>query len=138
MSQPAPRPVRRKKPAKPQFTSTILLLEGVLVLFAALTAYGLQVLPAGVIWTVAGVMFLVFVLLSRMVELPGGYVAGSIAQVLVLACGMVIPMMYLLGVVFIALWVSAYRLGARIDAERAAYDAEHPDERGPEDARRAH
>lgn len=130
--------MRRKKPAKPQFTSTILLLEGVLVLFAALTAYGLQVLPAGVIWTVAGIMFVVFVVLSRLVTAPGGYVAGSIAQVLVLACGLVIPMMYLLGVVFIALWISAYRLGARIDAERAAYDAEHPDERGPEDARRAH
>lgn len=126
MSQPAPRPVRRKKPARPQFTSTILLLEGVLVLFAALTAYGLRVLPVGVIWTVAGVMFLVFVLLSRMVTVPGGYIAGSIAQVLVLACGFVIPMMFLLGVVFIALWVSAYRLGGRIDAERAAYDAAHP------------
>lgn len=130
MSQPAPRPVRRKKPAKPQFTSTILLLEGVLVLFAALTAYGLAVLPAAVIWTVAGVMFLVFVLLSRMVTLPGGYIAGSIAQVLVLACGFVIPMMFLLGMVFIALWVAAYRLGSRIDAERAAYDAAHPEELG--------
>ncbi|MEV7972983.1 DUF4233 domain-containing protein [Cellulomonas sp. NPDC089187] len=134
MSQPAPRPVRRKKPAKPQFTSTILMLEGVLVLFAALTAYGLRVLPPTVIWTVGGVMFVVFLLLSRMVTLPGGYIAGSVAQVLVLACGFVIPMMFLLGVVFIALWVSAYRLGSRIDAERAAYDAAHPDERGPRPA----
>ncbi len=100
------------------------------MLFAALTAYGLAVLPAAVIWTVAGVMFLVFVLLSRMVTLPGGYIAGSIAQVLVLACGFVIPMMFLLGVVFIALWVAAYRLGSRIDAERAAYDAAHPEELG--------
>jgi hypothetical protein len=134
VSQPAPRPVRRKKPAKPQFTSTILMLEGVLVLFAALTAYGLQVLPGPVIWTVAGVMFVVFLLLSRMVTAPGGYIAGSIAQLLVLACGFVIPMMFLLGVVFLALWIAAYRLGARIDAERAAYDAEHPDERGPQPA----
>jgi hypothetical protein len=124
----ASRPPRPKRPAKPQFTSMILVLEAVLVLFAALTAYGLRSAPPAVIWTLAGSMFLVLVVLSRMVTRPGGYVAGSVAQVLVIACGVVIPLMYVLGLLFAVLWFVSLRLGARIDAERAAFDAEYPDQ----------
>ncbi len=122
----APRAGRPKRPAKPQFTSMILVLEGVLVLFAALTAYGLASLPAGVLWSVAGALFLLLVVLSRLVTVPGGYVAGSVAQVLVLACGFVLPAMFALGALFVLLWVVALRLGGRIDRERAAFDAAHP------------
>jgi hypothetical protein len=123
MSMHASRPVRPKRPAKPQFTSMILVLEGVLVLFAALTAHGLESLPGPVLWSSAGAIFLALVVLSRLVTVPGGYVAGSIAQVLVLACGFVLPAMFALGGLFVVLWVVALRLGGRIDRERAAYDA---------------
>ena len=129
----ASRPPRPKRPAKPQFTSMILVLEGVLVLFAALTAYGLS--AAGVIsvepaalWTVAGVLFVVLVVLSRLVTVPGGYVAGSVAQLVVIACGFVIPLMFALGLLFAVLWFASLRLGGRIDRERAAFDAEYPDQ----------
>ena len=124
----ASRPPRPKRPAKPQFTSMILVLEGVLVLFAALTAYGLRSAPPPVIWTVAGSMFLVLVVLSRLVTRPGGYVAGSVAQLLVIACGVVIPLMYVLGLLFAVLWFVSLRLGGRIDAERAEFDRLYPDQ----------
>lgn len=131
----AARPARPKRPAKPQFASTILVLEGVLVLFAALTAHGLAAAgvlgtPTGVLWPVAGLVFVVLVVLSRLVTVPGGYLAGSVAQVLVLACGFVVPLMFALGVLFAVLWAVSLRLGARIDRERAAYDAAHPEESG--------
>lgn len=128
MSMHASRPVRRKRPAKPQFASMILVLEGVLVLFAALAAYGLESVDRGVLWPVAGALFVVLVLLSRLVTAPGGYVAGSVAQLLVVACGLAIPLMYALGVLFAVLWFVSLRLGARIDRERAAFDAAHPDQ----------
>jgi hypothetical protein len=64
--------------------------------------------------------------LSRTVTRPGGYVAGSVAQVLVLAAGVVMPMMAVVGAVFVIMWVVALRLGGRIDRERAAWDAAHP------------
>lgn len=128
MSMHAARPPREKRPAKPQFTSMILVLEGVLVLFAGLTAYGLRSAPPSAIWSVAGSAFVVLVLLSRMVTRPGGYVAGSVAQLAVIACGVVIPLMYALGVLFAVLWFVSLRLGARVDAERAAFDAEYPDQ----------
>jgi hypothetical protein len=133
MTEPAP--VRRKRPARPQFASTVLLLEAFLVLFATLVAFGLAVaartgLSTGTVWLVGGVLMVVLVVLSRTVTRPGGYVAGSVAQALVLAAGVVVPMMVVLGGVFVLMWVVALRLGGRIDRERAEWDAAHPGELG--------
>jgi len=130
MTTPAPA-VRRKRPARPQFASSVLLLEAVLVLFATLTAFGLAAAKqteysAGTAWLVGGALVVLLAVLSRTVTRPGGYVAGSLAQVLVLVTGAVVPMMALLGAVFVIMWVVALRLGGRIDRERAEWDAAHP------------
>jgi hypothetical protein len=130
MTTPAPT-VRRKRPARPQFASSVLLLEAILVLFATLTAYGLAAarqttFAAGTAWLVGGALIVVLAVLSRTVTRPGGYVAGSVAQVVVLAAGVVMPMMAVVGAVFVIMWVVALRLGGRIDRERAAWDAAHP------------
>ncbi|MBX6371033.1 MAG: DUF4233 domain-containing protein [Acidothermus sp.] len=42
-----------------------------------------------------------------------GYLLGTVMQVLAIACGIVVPAMYALGVVFSALWVTAIFLGAK-------------------------
>ncbi|HEX5332673.1 MAG TPA: DUF4233 domain-containing protein [Cellulomonas sp.] len=130
MTSPSPT-VRRKRPARPQFASSILLLEAILVLFATLTAYGLAAakqteFSTGTAWLVGGALMVVLAVLSRTVTRPGGYVAGSVAQALVLAAGVVMPTMAVVGAVFVILWVVALRLGARIDRERAEWDAAHP------------
>jgi len=129
--------IKPKKPAKVQFASTTLLLEAFVVVFATLVAYGLRGIPysrgplelpsAASIWLVGGVLALVLVVLSRAVGTPGGYVAGSVVQVPFLGLGLVVPMMFVVGGIFVVLWVVSLRLGGRIDRERAAYDAEHPD-----------
>lgn len=131
-AQPAaPGRIRRKRPARQQFASTMLLLEAFLVLFATLVAYGLanagqvSLRPASV-WAFGGALMLVLVVLSRAVARPGGYVAGSVVQVVVLAMGFVVPMMFAVGGVFVVLWVVSLRLGGRIDRERAEWDAAHP------------
>jgi hypothetical protein len=46
--------------------------------------------------------------------------AGHILQVASIGLGFVIPAMFLLGVVFAALWATAVILGERIDREKAA------------------
>jgi hypothetical protein len=126
-----PPAVRRKRPAKPQFTQTILVLEAVLVFFATLVAYGLRVTDVGTIWLVGGFLTLLLIVLSGFVSRPGGYVAGSVAQALVLAGGFAVPMMFVVGAVFVVLWVVALRLGGRIDRERAEFDAANPGVVGP-------
>ncbi|MCC2309034.1 DUF4233 domain-containing protein [Cellulomonas chengniuliangii] len=132
MSTPAP-VVRRKRPARLQFTSTILLLEAFLVLLVTLVAHGLAAIDEGgpsraAIWLVGGALMLMLVVLSRLMTWPGGYAAGSVAQVLVLATGIVVPMMFVVGGIFVVMWVVSLRLGGRIDRERAEWAAAHPED----------
>ncbi|WP_418277328.1 DUF4233 domain-containing protein [Isoptericola jiangsuensis] len=125
-----------RKPAKVQFAATVLQLEAFVVAFAAVALHGLResvyergplALDPTTTWIVTGVLFVVLIALSRMVASPGGYLAGSVVQVPVLALGLLLPMMYVVAGVFVIMWWVALRLGGRIDAERAAYDAEHPE-----------
>jgi len=118
-------PERRKAPAKRQFASTTLLLEAFLVLFATLVAFGLRVADPVTVWVTGGVLMVVLVVLSRLVGQPGGYIAGSVVQGIVLAGAFVIPQMIVIGIVFLAMWVTALRLGGRIDRERAEWDVAH-------------
>lgn len=111
----APGPLRS---ARRQFASTILVLEAFVVLFAALVAYGLRVAAPEVLWGVGGALGLALVLVAGMLRWPGAYVAGSVLQVALLLTGVVVPTMFLVGGIFVVLWVVALRLGGRIDRER--------------------
>ena len=128
--------VRRKRPAKPQFAQTMLILEACCVFFGTLVAYGLRIASTGAIWAVGGGLTLALLVISGIVARPGGYVAGWVAQVWVVAAALVLPstargMALVVAGVFIVLWAVSLRLGGRIDRERAEYDAAHPGEVGP-------
>lgn len=123
--------VRRKRPAKPQFSQTILVLEACLVLFATLVAYGLRVASTGVVWAVGGTLALVLVLASGLVGRRGGYAVGWVLQGWLLAAAIILPAVardiaVIVVLVFVGLWFAALRIGGRIDRERAEYDARHP------------
>lgn len=136
-AQPAPNPaIRRKRPARIVFGEAMLLLEAFLVVFATLVAYGLRVAPNGVVWGVGLGLAAVLAVLGGLQRFRSGRVAGSVAQAAVLAGGFAVPMMFVIGGVFVVLWVAMMRLGARIDRERAAFDAAHPDAVEPPSARR--
>ncbi|MGH3369883.1 MAG: DUF4233 domain-containing protein [Nocardioidaceae bacterium] len=49
---------------------------------------------------------------------PWAYHLGWVIQVASLALGLVVPMMFLLGAIFTALWAGAFFLGAKVDRER--------------------
>lgn len=119
--------IRPRRPARQQFGAVVLQLEAFLVLFATLVAFGLRVADPVAVWTVGGALAVVLLLLSGLLRSPGGYLAGSVVQVLVVASGVLVPMMYALGGIFVVLWVVALRLGSRIDRERAEFDATNPD-----------
>ena len=44
---------------------------------------------------------------------PSAYIAGTVLQVAVIATGVVVPVMYALGAIFGALWLTAIWLGRR-------------------------
>jgi len=68
--------------------------------------------------TAGGVIAVAAVLLAGMVGRRGQrwpYVAGSVLQVVVIAGGFVVPVMFFLGVIFAALWATAIWLGYRVE-----------------------
>jgi hypothetical protein len=99
-------------------------------------AYGLRVAPAGAVWGIGLGLAAALAVLSGFQRFRAGRVAGSLAQAAVLAGGLVVPMMLVIGGVFVVMWVAMTRLGWRIDRERAAFDAAHPDAVEPPSARR--
>ncbi|MBU4215074.1 MAG: DUF4233 domain-containing protein [Actinobacteria bacterium] len=107
------------------FASTVLGLEALVVFFATLVAFGLRVAPPGVVWTAGAVLAVALVLMAGSVRRPGGYLAGSVGQAFLVAAALVVPLMAVIAVIFVVLWVLALVLGGRVDAERAAWDAEH-------------
>jgi high-affinity Fe2+/Pb2+ permease len=58
------------------------------------------------------------VLTAGLLRARWAYALGWAIQVASIAVGFLVTMMFLLGVVFAALWAAAYLLGAQIDTER--------------------
>ena len=52
-----------------------------------------------------------------------GYYVGHAVQVCAIALGVLVPVMFFVGAMFAALWVTAYLLGRRIESDRAARSA---------------
>jgi hypothetical protein len=96
--------------------ATVLIMEAVVIGLAipvAITIGHVRHAPAGI---VGGVLAVVAVLLAAFVGRPGqrwALAGGSVLQVAVIATGVVVPVMYGLGAIFAALWVTAIWLARR-------------------------
>jgi hypothetical protein len=64
-------------------------------------------------------------LIAGLLRFEWAYYLGFALQVATLALGIIAPVMILLAVIFGALWTTAYFLGKKIEADRAAWEAEH-------------
>ncbi|MFF8894487.1 DUF4233 domain-containing protein [Brevibacterium casei] len=113
----------------PVLAGSILICELVVVYFAALTAYGLTVKTNGTLTLtqllvgasiIAVVAIVAVVLLPRQIgqRRPGAAI-GWLVQVLLVATGFVIPAMFFVAVIFVAMYAVAVYWSARIDREVA-------------------
>ena len=102
-----------------QMCGTVLILEAVVIGLAIPVAIVQEHLGHGVAGGVGGGLAVCALLLSGLVGRPGmGWVlwAGTVLQVLVIAAGVVVPAMYILGVIFAALWITGIWLARRLQA----------------------
>ncbi|WP_221934860.1 DUF4233 domain-containing protein [Georgenia yuyongxinii] len=111
-------PPRPPGSARRMFAMTVLVSEVFIVLFASLVAHGLRLADLGLIWGVGGAAMLACAVCAGLLRHRAGYVLGSVVQVLLLAAGFLLPMMFVIGVIFGVLWVASVQLGGRIDVER--------------------
>ncbi|MDO4254514.1 MAG: DUF4233 domain-containing protein [Kocuria sp.] len=124
------RPNQLKKPRsiRVMFTSTVLTMEAFVVFFGALTVFGLWGAGHPQRWWLlvgGGVLALLFILCCAVLRKPWGMAAGWVLQVLMLFTGFLLPAMFILGAVFVALWWYGVTKGTQMDHENAErYQAE--------------
>jgi hypothetical protein len=100
-----------------QLCGTVLAMEAIVIGLAIPVAIVLEHLSHSVAGGVGGGLAVCALLLSGLVGRPRmawALVAGSILQVLVIAAGVAVPAMYILGAIFAALWVTGIWLAHRL------------------------
>jgi hypothetical protein len=106
-----------------QLCGTVLIMEAVIVGLAIAPSIALEHVHAGTAGAVGGGIALAAILLAGVVGRPRkgwALYAGSALQVLVIAAGVVIPVMYVLGVIFAALWFTGIWLARKVERRATA------------------
>lgn len=96
-----------------------LILEALLIFFATLVAFRLSGLPTGLVWGGGLGLAVACVVASGLVRRPYGMAIGGVLQVLMLLTGLVVPAMWVMGGIFVVLWVWLAWIGQQMDAARA-------------------
>jgi hypothetical protein len=55
------------------------------------------------------------VVVTALLKWPFAYVAGTVIQVLAIAAGFLVPAMFVLGAIFMALWITAIFVARRVE-----------------------
>ena len=103
-----------------QLCGMVLIMEAVVLLLAIVPAKVLEHISGGVAASVGLGLAALAIVLGGIVGRPHmGWVlvAGTVFQALVIASGVKIPAMYVLGAVFAALWITGIWLARRIQRE---------------------
>ena len=103
----------------------VLLLEALLVALAIPVAVTTTGRGAAAGWVLGGLALLLLVA-SGLARRPVGVTIGWVLQAAVLATGFLVPAMFALGLLFLAVWITALVYGAKADRAAAANRALPP------------
>ena len=68
-----------------------------------------------------GIAFIVLIIIAiRALKSPAGWIMGSVLQLALIAFSVVVTALWFIALIFIALWISAYIVGKKGEAARAA------------------
>jgi Na+/phosphate symporter len=114
--------MRRTRSVTESLLSIVLVLEACVLFFAGLVAFGLKVLepayPAWVALPVTAVLIVVVLATTAVLRFPWGVAIGWVLQAGLIALGILLPMMFVIGGGFALLWIYCFTRGRRIDASR--------------------
>jgi hypothetical protein len=103
---------------------TVLGMEAVIVLLAIVPAKTLGHENGGTVAAVCGTIAILAILLAGLVgRKPWVLYAGSVLQLLVIASGVFVSVMYALGSIFTLLWFTGIWLARKWEGERGASPA---------------
>lgn len=102
--------------------SMLMAFESFVVFFAMLVAFGLKVADGPVVWAVGLSISFLLILTPAILGKKFSYAWGWLLQVVVVFTGIWVPLMYVIGAIFVCLWAWAMIAGSTIDKARAAYE----------------
>ncbi len=114
-----------------RMAASVLVFEAFIALFFGLVAAKLH--PSDD-WVVAMALGGACVLLSGMMRFRWAYAAGWVLQVGFIAAGFLVSDMFVLGVIFAAIWWAGLHYGAKAEQIKAERVAEHEAQAEPESA----
>jgi hypothetical protein len=115
--------VRRERGVRESLGTIVLGIELVVVFLASLVLNGLGALPSGLALGGGGLLLLVMIVAIGTLRWPIGVVLGWLVQLTVLAGGLLVPDLYIVGALFLAFWAYCMIVGGRIDRQKAAQAA---------------
>jgi hypothetical protein len=119
---------RSRQSVQQSLASIVLGFELVVMFLAALVAFGLKVLSAPVALIGGAVICLVIVATLGLLRYRAGIIVGWVVQGVIVATGIFVPIMFIIGALFAGMWVYSMVAGSRIDREKAAAAAQLGDE----------
>ncbi|MFD4522579.1 DUF4233 domain-containing protein [Streptomyces sp. NPDC058470] len=107
--------------------ASTLIGEFFVIGFAALVAMKDPDLTNSMVWTVSGILMALSILLCGVITRPGGLQLGWALQIALIASGFFVPSMFILGLLFAALWWASIHYGRKIDEAKARFAAQAQD-----------
>jgi hypothetical protein len=110
---------RRRRSVRESLLSIALGLESVVVFFMALTTFGLKALPPAFAFGGGAVLLVALVLGAWLQRYRWGHWVGWVLQGAFIATGFVLPIMFVIGAGFAALWTFCYIKARQLEAQAA-------------------
>jgi hypothetical protein len=112
---------RGSRSIKQTLGSIILGFEMVVMFLGSLVIFGLKALPAPVALIGGAVLCLIIVATIPLLRFRWGYWLGWAVQAAIVATGLLVPMMFLVGGMAAAVWTYAMVQGDKIERQQALY-----------------
>ncbi len=121
----------RQRSPRRGMCAAVLALEGIVIGLSTPVMATLGDVSLGAALGVGLGVAAACLVLAGMLRAEWAYLAGWVVQAVAIGLGFVVPAMFFLGVIFAALWATAYLLGRRIERERAAAWAAYEADNAP-------
>lgn len=116
--RPARPRIRRDRGVTETLLSVVLALEAAVLFFATLAINGLTGIPTAVVVGGGAGAIVLFVVVAMLQRYSWGVVLGGVLQVALIATGVLVSVMYVVGVVFATLWIWCLVRARRIEQLR--------------------
>ncbi len=112
-------PQRRERGVRESLGSIVLGFELIILFLGALVAWGLKAAPASYAIGGGAVLVVLSILAIASLRSQTGVRLGWAVQVLAIVSGVWVHMMFIVGVLFLAIWIYAMYSAGRIERQKA-------------------